>query len=64
MNKFLNALNLKFDNNQMWILLSLLFSGFLLTYISPTIIKDIYSKLPAEWIAFESLFGSISGLVI
>lgn len=64
MNKILNALNLKIDNNQMWILLSLLFSGFLLTYISPTIVKEIYSKLPAEWIAFESLFSSISGLVI
>ena len=64
MNKILNALNLKIDNNQMWILLSLLFSGFLLTYISPTIVKEIYSKLPVEWIAFESLFGSISGLVI
>lgn len=62
--KILNILNLKLDNNQIWILLSLLFSGFLLTYISPTIVKDIYSKLPAEWIAFESLFASISGLVI
>ena len=64
MNKILNLLNIKLDNNQVWIMLSLLFSGFLLSYIAPTIIKDIYSKLPAEWIAFESLFGSASGLFI
>lgn len=64
MKKILHLLNLKLDNNQAWIVLSLLFSGFLVTYISPTIVKDIYSKLPAEWIAFESLFGSIAGLLI
>lgn len=37
MTKFLN---IKLDNNQIWILLSLLFSGFLFTYVSPTIIKE------------------------
>ena len=38
--------------------------GLLSTYIFPVIIKDIYSKLPSSWIAFESLIGSISGLLI
>lgn len=64
MKKILEIFNVKLDNNQKWIAMSLLLSGFLLTYISPTIVKDIYSKLPAEWIAFESLFGSAAGLVI
>lgn len=64
MNKILKLFNLKLDKNQVYIVLSLLVSGFLLTYISPTIVKDIYSKLPAEWIAFEALFGSIAGLLI
>jgi hypothetical protein len=38
--------------------------GLLSTYIFPVIIKDIYSKLPSSWIAFESLVGSVSGLLI
>ena len=64
MGKLLKLFNLKLDKNQFYIILSLLISGFLITYISPTIVKDIYSKLPAEWIAFEALFGSIAGLII
>ena len=64
MKKLLNVLNLKLDSNQVWIVGSLLVSGFLATYISPTIVKEIYSQLPAEWIAFEALFGSAAGLVI
>lgn len=39
-------------------------SGLLATYISPTITKAIITELPAEWIAFESLFSSIVGLLI
>ena len=64
MNKILQLFNLKLDKNQVYIVLSLLVSGFLVTYISPTIVKDIYSKLPAEWIAFEALFGSVASLLI
>ena len=64
MNKILNLLNLKLDNNQTYIFLSMFVCGLLITYISPVIIKDIYSKLPSSWIAFESLVGSISGLLL
>ena len=64
MNKILNLLNLKLDNNQIYIFLSMFVCGLLITYISPVIIKDIYSKLPSSWIAFESLVGSISGLLL
>ena len=63
-NKLLNLLNLKLDNNQIYIFLSMFVCGLLITYISPVIIKDIYSKLPSSWIAFESLVGSISGLLL
>lgn len=38
--------------------------GLLSTYVFPVIIKDIYSQLPSSWIAFESLVGSVSGLLI
>lgn len=64
MNKLLNILNLRLDKNQIYIFTSLIICGLLYTYISPVIIKDIYSKLPSEWIAFESLVGSISGFLI
>ena len=64
MNKILNILNLKLDRNQVYIFLSMFVCGLLSTYIFPVIIKDIYSKLPSSWIAFESLIGSVSGLLI
>lgn len=64
MNRILNILNLKLDRNQVYIFLSMFVCGLLSTYIFPVIIKDIYTKLPSSWIAFESLVGSISGLLI
>ena len=64
MNRILNILNLKLDRNQVYIFLSMFVCGLLSTYIYPVIIKDIYTKLPSSWIAFESLVGSISGLLI
>lgn len=62
--KILDKLNIKPDNNQKWVLLSLFISGLLITYSSPVITKSIITALPAEWIAFQSLFSSISALVI
>ena len=62
--KILNLFNLKLDNNQKYIVVSLILCSLLCSYISPVIIKDIYTKLPSEWIAFESLVGSISGFLI
>ena len=63
-NKLLDILNIHPDNNQKWLLLSTFFSGLLVTYAAPTITKTIITALPAEWIAFEALFGSLSGLLI
>ena len=62
--KILNLINVHPDKNQKWILLSLFFSGLLITYVHPAIVKEIYSSLPAEWIAFESLSSSIAGLIV
>ena len=62
--RILNILNLKLDSNQKYIVVSLILCGLLCSYVSPVIIKDIYTKLPSEWIAFESLVGSISGFLI
>lgn len=62
--KILDLLNVHPDSNQKWILLSLFISGLLITYIHPAIVKEVYTNLPAEWIAFESLSSSVAGLVV
>ena len=62
--KLLNFFNVRPDKNQLWILFSIFLYGILFTYISPAIVKNIITELPAEWIAFESLFMSIAGLII
>lgn len=62
--KILNLLNVHPDKNQRWILLSLFLSGLLITYVHPAIVKEVYTNLPAEWIAFESLSSSVAGLVV
>lgn len=62
--KILSFINVHPDNNQKWLLLSLVISGLLITYAHPTLVKEIISNLPAQWIAFESLASSIAGLLI
>ena len=64
LNKVLKFFNIVPDDNQKWLLLSMFMNGFLITYASPTLTKSIISELPAEWIAFESLFSALSGLLI
>ena len=62
--KLFDIINVHPDENQKYILLSLFFSGLLITYVNPAIVKEIYSKLPAQWIAFDSLSSSIAGLLV
>ena len=62
--KILGAVNIHPDKNQSWLLVSLVISGLLITYAHPTLVKEIISNLPAQWIAFESLASSIAGLMI
>lgn len=57
-------LNIHSDSNQKWLLLSMLFSGLLITYANPTITKAIISELPAQWIAFQSVMSAVAGLLI
>lgn len=44
--------------------MSLVISGFMITYAQPTLLKEIISSLPAQWIAFESSFSAFVGLFI
>lgn len=60
----LDKLNLKIDDNQKWILISLVIVGLIDTYTSPTITKEIISNLPAQFIAAQALVSSISGLLV
>lgn len=62
--KILDILNIHPDKNQRWILLSLFMSGLLITYVQPAIVKEVYTNLPAQWIAFESLATSIAGFLV
>lgn len=62
--RLLNLLNIHPDENQKWLLISLFFSGLLITYANPTITKAIISELPAQWIAFNAVASSIAGLLI
>ena len=62
--KILDLLNVHPDNNQKWLLVSLVISGLLITYAHPTLLKTIVSELPAQWLAFESLSVSVCGLII
>lgn len=62
--KMLDILNIHLDENQKWIGLWFFVFGLIATYITPSITKEIITNLPAEWIAIESLFVSISALLI
>lgn len=62
--KLLELINVHPDKNQKWLLISLFFSGFLITYSHPTLLKAIISELPAEWLAFQSMVTAIASLFI
>ena len=62
--KLLAFINIHPDSNQKYLLMSLVVSGLLITYAHPTLLKVIVSELPAQWIAFQSLAMSISGLLM
>lgn len=62
--KFLEWLNIRPDEKQRWILLSMAISGLLITYSHPVLLKTIVSQLPTQWLAFEALVSSVSALII
>ena len=57
-------LNIHPDKNQKLILWAEAISTLLYTYSSPMLVKTIYSELPSEWIAAQSLVISIFALII
>lgn len=63
MKKILKFLNIRPDKNQTFILISLFLSTLLGTYVNPCITKAIITEMPAEWLAFQALFMSVSGLL-
>ncbi len=60
----LHFLNIRPDKNQKWVLMTLFITGLLYTYVSPSITKEIITNLPAEWLAFDMMFASVSALVV
>jgi len=62
--KVLDFFNIHPDANQRWTLSVLFVCGIMYTYVSPAMTKAIITALPAEWIAFQSLFSSICGLFV
>lgn len=63
-NLLLSKMNIHLDDNQKWTASWVFVFGLIGTYISPSITKEIITNLPAEWIAFESLFASVSALLV
>lgn len=62
--KLLDILNIHPDKDQRILLASLAVSGLLITYTNPTLTKVLYSELPVEYLAFNHLALSLSGLFI
>ena len=62
--RLLDLLNIHPDENQRWTLSTLFIVGLLDAYVEPAISKAWVTELPAEWLAFQSLFYSVVGLFI
>ena len=62
--RLLDFFNIHPDKNQRWTLSTLFIVGLLDAYVGPAISKAWVTELPAEWLAFQSLFMSICTLVI
>ena len=56
--------NIQIQENQSWLLFSSSISGLIYTYSNPPIVKEIISKLPAEYISFEGAWFCMSALII
>ena len=58
------VLNIQVQDNQGCLLISSSISGLIYTYSNPPIVKEIISKLPAEYISFEGAWFCLSSLII
>ena len=61
---FKRVFNIQVQENQGFLLFSSAISGLIYTYSNPPIVKEIISKLPAEYISFEGAWFCMSALVI
>ena len=61
---FKRVFNIQVQENQGLLLFSSAISGLIYTYSNPPIVKEIISKLPAEYISFEGAWFCLSALVI
>ena len=61
---FKRVLNIQVQKNQGYLLFSSAISGLIYTYSNPQIVKEIISKLPAEYISFEGAWFCLSALII
>ena len=61
---FKRVLNIQVQKNQGYLLFSSAISGLIYTYSNPPIVKEIISKLPAEYISFEGAWFCLSALII
>lgn len=64
LNLFKNMLNIQVQENQGYLLFSSAISGLIYTYSNPPIVKEIISKLPAEYISFEGAWFCLSALIM
>lgn len=56
--------NIQVQDNQGCLLFSSSISGLIWTYSNPAIVKEIISKLPAEWISFDGAWCCLSMLMM
>ena len=61
---FKRIFNIQVQENQGFLLFSSAISGLIYTYSNPPIVKEIISKLPAEYISFEGAWFCMSALII
>ena len=61
---FKRMLNIQIQENQGFLLFSSAISGLIYTYSNPPIVKEIISKLPAQYISFEGAWFCMSALII
>lgn len=61
---FKRVFNIQIQENQGFLLFSSAISGLIYTYSNPPIVKEIISKLPAQYISFEGAWFCMSALII
>lgn len=57
---FKRLFNIQVQENQGFLLFSSVISGLIYTYSNPPTVKEIISKLPAEYISFEGALAAYS----